>query len=213
MTEVSVIILGAGGHAKVLLAALARMGQNVAGLVDGNPGLPQDGYCMGLPILGDDTWLLSRPVESVRLVNGLGSTGPTAARTGLYQRFKAAGFAFLTVLDPESRVEPDCCLGEGAQVLKGVLIQPGVRIGANTIVNTGAIIDHDCTIGENSHIASGAVLSGGVWVGMGCHVGAGAVVRQGIELGEGAVVGAGGVVVSRVPAGAVVYGNPARVVK
>lgn len=206
----SVLVIGAGGHAKVLLAALGRLGRTVAGFVDAKGQGTGPG---GLPVLGDDDWLLAQGPERFVLVNAIGSTGSTALRGRVFQRFKAAGFQFLTVADPQALVEPDCRMGEGAQILKGAMVQPGVEIGANAIVNTGAIIDHDCRIGANAHIAPGCVLSGGVEIGDGSHLGTGSVVREGISIGQNAIIGAGSVVVSPVAAGALAYGNPARVVK
>lgn len=204
-----ILIIGAGGHAKVLLALLKRQGLAVAGIVD----IQASGVGLnGLPVVGDDEWLLSCSPEHIRLVNALGSTGAVTRRARVFQRFKVAGFQFLTLVDPLAEVEADCQIGEGAQILKGAVIQTGVEIGANTIVNTGAIIDHDCNIGPDSHIAPGCILSGSVAVGACCHVGTGTVIRQNIEIGSGTVIGAGSVVVDNIPCESLAYGVPAKVI-
>lgn len=207
MTTPPAIVLGAGGHALVLLAALRRLNVAVAGVVARD--IPTRD--LGVPLLGDDDWLLARDPASAVLVNAIGSVGSTALRRRVADRFRAAGFRFLTVIDPEARVEADCAAGEGAQVLKGALVQPGTVIGADAIINTGAIIDHECRIGDGVHVAPGCVLSGEVIVEAGAHLGTGTVVRQGIRIGAGAVTGVGSVVVSDIAAGVVACGVPAKV--
>lgn len=204
-----VIVIGGGGHAKVLIEALRRSGIEVLGLTDPDPkGAAR--RIPGVPVLGDDGALAAHPPGTVELVNGVGSTGDTGPRRAVFERWRERGYGFATVVHPSAVVAPDAALAEGAQVMAGAVIQPGVSVGADAIVNTGAVVDHDCAIGEHAHIAPGAVLSGGVTVGAGAHVGTGAAVVQGVEIGAGAVVAAGAAVVGPVAPGATVAGVPAR---
>lgn len=207
MTQI--VLLGAGGHARVLLKVLARLGHSVLGVVAAQT--PERD--IGVPLLGDDAWLLDRGCQGIVLVNGIGSVGETGLRSKVSRRFRDAGFTFQAVVDPLASIEDDCRIGDGAQILRGGLIQTGVQVGADAIVNTGAIIDHDCRIGAGAHIAPGCVLSGEVIVGERAHLGTGSVVRQGIHIGSGAVIGAGSVVVSNIADGMMACGVPARVVK
>ena len=202
------ILVGAGGHAKVLLDCLRRQGTDVLGFLDADPALRGTAYC-GLPVLGSDAELDRYVPGSVLLVNALGSTRPAANRRAIYDGLKASGHMFATVVHPAAAVGAGVVLGEGAQVMAGVVIQPDASIGANAILNTGAIVDHDCVIGAHVHVAPGCVLSGGVRVGDGSHLGTGAVVIQGIKIGAGCLVAAGAVVVRDVPDGAEVMGVPA----
>jgi sugar O-acyltransferase (sialic acid O-acetyltransferase NeuD family) len=188
-----VIILGAGGHARVLIEALRRSGITVLGLVDAR--LPAGGTVAGMDILGSDETLERFVPDTVELVNGIGSLpGRAGDRVRVFLAQKRKGYRFATVVHPSAVLAEDLALGEGAQVMAGAIVQPGVRIGINAIVNSGAIIDHDCLIGDHCHIAPGAVLSGNVRVGARVHVGTGAKVIQGIEIGRKAVVAAGATV-------------------
>ncbi len=202
-----VIILGGGGHARVLIDALILSGVTIVGVAAREPpaGLPD-----GIPFLGDDDAVAAYPPGAVELVNGVGSVDGGAARARLFAAHKARGFAFATIVHPAAIVGRDVDLGEGVQVMAGAVLQTGSRIGANTIVNTRVSVDHDARIGASCHIAPGCVLSGGVTVGEGSHVGTGAVIIQNVTIGSGALVGAGAVVVEDVPDNAVVLGVPAR---
>jgi UDP-perosamine 4-acetyltransferase len=195
-----VILIGGGGHGRVLLDALLALGADVLGIAD--PALPTDvPGPRGLPVLGGDDAALAQAADAVMLVNGVGSTRSTAARTALYERFVAAGYRFATVVHPAAVIAGDVALGDGAQVMAGAVLQTGARLGANCIVNTRASVDHDCDIGAGAHIAPGVTLSGGVRIGPGSHIGTGAVVIQQVRIGAGALIGAGAVVLADVPDG------------
>jgi UDP-perosamine 4-acetyltransferase len=206
-----VIILGAGGHARVLAEALRANRIRIIGCTAAagapDPGLP------GLPFLGGDDVVAGHDPSSVRLVNGLGSVGRAEPRIALFERFKRQGFMFATVLHPAAWIADDVICDEGAQVMAGARLQTGCRIGADAIINTGAVVDHDGRIGAHCHVAPGAVLSGDVQLGEGAHVGTGACVIQGIRIGRYSLVAAGAAVVQDVPEHCVVAGVPARVIR
>jgi sugar O-acyltransferase (sialic acid O-acetyltransferase NeuD family) len=202
------IILGAGGHGRVLFDAL-RGSESVAGWVDRNPELAGK-TILGVPVLGDDRWLENQDPQSLLLVNGVGTTTADARRSSVFEKWKKAGFRFASVVHPSAVVSGGAQVGEGAQVMAGAVVQIGAVLDDDVIVNTGAVIDHDCRIGKHTHIAPGVVLSGSVQVGKNCHIGTGAKVIQGIQIAEGALVAAGAVVVSDVALGQKVFGVPAR---
>ncbi|MDD5170871.1 MAG: acetyltransferase [Syntrophales bacterium] len=205
-----VIIIGAGGHAKVLISTLKAIQADIIGLTD--VAFDQSDIALrDLPVLGNDDKVLAYAPDRVTLVNGIGAVSSTAKRLNIYEKFKKHGYSFLTVIHPSAIIMDDVSLAEGVQVLAGAVIQTGCAVGINAIINTGAIVDHDSMIGEHVHIAPGVVLSGGVHVGTMAHIGTAATVIQGIRIGEAAIIGAGAVVIKDIPAGATAFGVPARV--
>jgi sugar O-acyltransferase (sialic acid O-acetyltransferase NeuD family) len=204
-----VIILGAGGHAKVLIDALKLRSVEIAGIVD--PDQEKHGTSiLGIPVIGDDDIVLKKAPGTIMLVNGIGSVKQPKLRKQLFDSFKSKGFTFASVLHPSAVVAPDVVLGEGCQVMACAVIQPGSRIGINVIVNTKASVDHDCIISDHVHISPGVTLSGGVTIGRMAHIGAGATVVQGMNIGDNCLVGAGAVVIEDVPAETQVFGVPAK---
>jgi len=206
-----VIILGAGGHAKVLVDALLASSSVIAGVVTPDSALAGT-FLLGVPVLGGDDFVDKYGPAEVNLVNGLGSIGLPVKRQSLFLRFKSMGYKFATVIHPSAILASDVELGEGTQVMAGAVIQAGSCIGSNAIINTRASVDHDCTIGDHVHIAPGVTLSGGVTVCEASHIGTGATVIQGICIGAESLIGAGTLVLKDVQRSTTVVGVPARMV-
>ncbi len=207
--ELPVIVIGRGGHAKVLVSTLLLCRRNILGFVDLNPTASP---LLEISCLGSDAAVLLHVPGDVRLVNGVCSTGSTVSHQEIYDRLTHEGYCFATVIHPSAIVAPEVQIKDGVQIMAGAILQSGSSVGSNAIVNTGAIIDHDCVVGAHAHIAPGAVLSGGVRVDSGAHVGAGACIIQGVSIGAGSVVGAGAVVIKDVSPGVTAVGVPAKTI-
>uniref|UniRef100_UPI00331D72FA PglD-related sugar-binding protein n=1 Tax=Aminomonas paucivorans TaxID=81412 RepID=UPI00331D72FA len=162
------LLLGGGGHARVVLDLLQERGDRVLGF------LSPDDTCSslhGVPRLGGDEILGEWTPDRVVLANGIGSVGDPGPRVRVFEECRRRGFRFPPLVSVHACVSSWVLLEEGAQVHRGALIQGGTRIGENALVNTGAMVDHDCDVGEHVHVAPGCVLSGGVRVGARTHLG------------------------------------------
>jgi sugar O-acyltransferase (sialic acid O-acetyltransferase NeuD family) len=194
--QLPVVVIGAGGHAAVVVSSLFRLGVSILGATrrggDGN------GPELGIPIIGDDSVLEKMQPSEVMLVNGIGMTVPAqSARCQAASRLRSLGFRFRPVIDPTSIVAAGVEIKEGAQVLAGAVIQPRTVIGVDTIVNTGACIDHDCEIGAHSHICPGVTITGNVRIGSGSLIGAGTIVTPGVFIEKNSMIKAGSIITSR----------------
>lgn len=210
MAAKRIVIVGAGGHGKVVADVAALAGWTVAGAVDRSPsGGPA--LASGLKILGGDDALPGLKAKGVKAAAvGVGGVQDTGPRRAVRLKLAALGFSLPALKHPSAIVARGVPLGDGAQVMAGVVINPGASVGEGVVVNTGAIVEHDCTLEDDCFVGPGAVLGGDVSVGAGAFIGLGATVLPGVALGPGCVVGAGAVVVEDVPQKAVVAGVPAR---
>lgn len=203
---VKLILMGAGGHAKVLLDLIRACNMPLLGVCD--PHLAQTGVPLwrGLKVMGDDTAIEAYSPAQVQLVNGLGGAG----RRAMHDRCSAAGYRFATLVHPSALLGSGVQLGAGVQLMAGVIIQTDVAVGAGSIVNTAAQVDHDGIIGQHVHVAPGVVLAGEVTLGNGVFVGPGSIIGRGVQVGDDAVIGAGTTLLESLPAKARRLGNRPR---
>ncbi|MFA6316580.1 MAG: acetyltransferase [Elusimicrobiota bacterium] len=203
------IIIGAGGHAKVVLHTLAAAGVEVLALTD-NDRSRCGGSVAGVPVLFEDAALKLHPPGSVLLANGVGLHASTDPRRLLYERFKKLGYSFAKVTAPDAHIAADATMAEGSEILTRAVLHPCASIGENAVVNTGAIVEHDCVVGAHCFLGPGAILCGKVTVGEGSFICAGAVIVPKVSIGAGCLVAAGAVVTRDLPAGTIAAGTPAR---
>lgn len=193
------VIHGAGGHAKVVLAAALDAGHEVVAVI-------------GLP--GGVTSLLGHPV--VESDDGIASDGfivgigDNRERRRVFDERVALGEKPIAVIHPSCVVGPEVGIGAGAFLAPGAVVNVDAIIGENAIVNTGATVDHDSSVGAHSHVGPGCNLCGATRVGEGALMGVGGCVIPQRSVGDWSVVGAGAVVVSDLEAGGRYAGVPAR---
>lgn len=200
--------MGGGGHAKVLIGVLKKVGYAVRGYTD----MRDRGPILGIPYLGEDSALAGLVGACSRSIVGVGKIDASPLRLVLQDQFGALGFEFPAVLSPQAVINEEVSLGAGTAVFDGAVIGSGSRIGRACILNTGSIVEHDCRIGENVHVAPGAILSGGVSLGDHCMVGAGATIIQSISVCANCLIGAGATVTKDLASPGVYAGNPARLI-
>lgn len=201
------LVLGAGGHGKVVADAARSAGWTLAGFLDDAPHL--DGteiWGLGVFALArlrkDQSGLLSAAVA-------LG-VGDNAARERAHARLLAEGFRVVSVVHATAAVSPSAVLGEGTVVMANASINPDARLGRGCIVNTGAVVEHDCRLGDFVHLSPNAALGGTVTIGARTHLGLGSVVLPGTSIGRDVRVGAGAAVIRDAGDSLTLVGVPAR---
>ena len=195
-------ILGAGGHAKVVLDILLESNQEIHGIWDENPELE---FFFGFPVKGNFNALKEMGLNQVII-----AIGNNLVRKKLSREL---AHTVAIAIHPRSVVSRLSRVGVGSMIMANSTINAGAIVGEYVIVNTNASVDHDCTVGDFVHISPKAGLGGNVQVGEGTHIGLGASVIQGIKIGKWATIGAGAVIIKDVPDYAVVVGNPGRIIK
>ncbi|WP_214228903.1 acetyltransferase [Pedobacter sp. B4-66] len=195
-------IIGASGHAKVIIDILKLNKQDITGVWDDNEEIK----CLSsFKING--TILEFKKLTSPEAIISIGNN---RIREMLA---KQLNLEFGIAIHPSSVIADSVEILAGTVVMANVSINADAYIGRHAILNTNASIDHDCKIGDFVHISPQVGLAGNVIVGEGTHIGIGANVIQGIKIGQWATIGAGAVIIKDVPDFAVVVGNPARIIK
>lgn len=204
MNRKRLVVIGAGGHGKVVAELAAAAGYDVLGFFD---DFVKSSPLEKHPLLGIVAELPEKADQGVLAVVAVGDN---RRRRELVSEI--SGYVrYATVIHPSAVISESAQIGEGTVVMPHVAVNASVQIGRHAILNTSCLVDHDCVLGDFVHISPGAVLCGGVRVGVGTQVGAGVVIVPGCEIGNWSIVGAGCVVVSDIPEKVVTTGVPARV--
>jgi sugar O-acyltransferase (sialic acid O-acetyltransferase NeuD family) len=201
MAKTEVILVGGGGHARVVADCLLSQGILVKGFFDHN----ENGYVLDLPFLGSYS---SDQHKNCPVIIAIGDND---ARKRISEH--EIRHEFYTAIHSSAQRSNFSTVDVGSMILHGVIIQAGTKIGKHVILNTGCQVDHDCIVGDYAHIAPGSVLCGGVEVGERTLIGARSVVIPKVKIGSSVTVGAGSVVIKDIPDFAVAVGNPARIIK
>lgn len=193
----SLILIGAGGHAKVVVDALTlrnRQNTTTINVTD------QDPERVGKTILGHvvEAWPDDQEWAGKRFHLAIGDA---ASRARLWKKLVDIGASGTSIQHPSSSVAATAQIGRGSFTAARAVIAPDAKIGVSVIVNHGAVVDHDCIVGSYSHIAPNATLGGGSSLGDGVLVGAGATILPGVRIGENAVIAAGATIVRDVAEG------------
>ena len=204
-TNTSIVIYGAGGHAKAVMEMVRALGTfKIAGIVDDNPALTGSSV-LGIQVLGTREMLPRLYEQGVYLAaNGVGGIINIGIRINLFQLLGTHGFAFPALCHPCATLEDSAHICDGVQVFANAYVGSSAVLHEKCMINTGAIISHDCHIGAYSHIAPGALLAGHVMVGEKALVGMGVTTAIGICIGSGSRIGNGAILLADVPERAII---------
>lgn len=212
MTEL--LILGAGGHAKVVLE-IASLLTRVKSLK-----LFDDSYQTNVHkkvlnyVVEGDSECLVKLAQSEGKKQFIIAIGNNLIRAKKYLCFFENEIEpFKGLFHPASIIAESAMIGHATVVMAGSIINANTEIGCNSIINTGSIIEHDNVIDDHVHIAPHATLCGNVSVGPLSWVGAGATVIEGVTIGKNCLIAAGSVVTKSVPDNSMMAGVPAKLIK
>lgn len=201
----SVVIIGAGGHARSLIALLQNSCYEIKAIYDDSYNASQNETILSVPVTGQIKEVKSQ--DEICLAIGDNST-----RKKLFNQFNHQIFK-TSIAHSSSIIENSTVLGKSNFIFAKVLFNALVTIGDNNIINTSAVIEHECVIGNHNHVSVSAILCGRVRIGNNCFIGANAVIKDKIKICDDVIVGAGAVVVKDIVKPGVYVGNPAKKIK
>lgn len=197
------IIVGAGGHGKVIADNALKNGYTDICFVDDHA----TGSCMGFPIIGMSEDLPKLNDGKTDFVIGIGNN---AIRKKIAQEYDVH---WVTLIHPSAQLALNVSVGRGTVVMAGAVVNACAMIGEHCIINTCAVIEHDNVIEDYVHISPKAALGGTVRIGTGTHVGIGATVVNNVGICANCIVGAGAVVIRNIVNGGTYVGVPARKIR
>lgn len=207
--SIEVLIIGAGGHGKVVLDILrASAAYKPVAFLDADPALANTSIS-NLPVLGQIN-LLPKLRQQQKLKHAIVAIGDNRSRQSYIKNLRDHDFTLINALHPTAHVSPSAKLGSGIVVCPTAVVGTEASLADGVIVNTGAIVDHECIIEECVHLAPGSLLAGRVRVEQGAFVGLGAKVIQCLTVGQWSTLGAGATIIRDVPPNTTVIGTPAR---
>lgn len=197
------IIIGAGGHGKVVADIAFKNGQyeRISFL---------DDYCVDKVLGCDIIGKIANYKEYISEADFIVAVGNSPKRQLIQNELQLSGARIISLIHPAAVIAFGVKLGVGCVVAAAAVIGPDTQIGDGVIINTACSVDHDCTVGDFSHISIGAHLAGSVSIGCQTMVGAGAVVKNGISICDDCLVGAGAVVVKDIFEKGTYVGVPAK---
>ncbi len=207
------LLIGASGHAKVVLDVFERQGKHeILGFLDGR--LEKGSSFMGYQVFGNESVLLEDQWQDIT-TEFFVAIGDNWTRHLVVEKIRTMipGAVFATGIDPSAIIGRDVRIGSGTVIMPGVVVNACSKIGDFSLLNTHSSLDHDAIIDDFSSLAPGVVTGGNVHVGKFSAIGLGAHIIHGIRIGEQVVVGAGTLVNKHLDAGKVYYGMPAKAIR
>jgi len=200
LNKESILLLGAGGHARACIDVIEQEGRfAVAGLV----GLPNEvgTQVLGLPVLASDAELPTLLGDYAHGLVTVGQIKTPALRMHLFALLQQSHCNLPVIVSPGAYVSPHATIGIGTVVMHGAVVNAGAVVGRNCILNTQSLVEHDVIIEDHCHIATAATINSGVHVGAGTFIGSGSSVRQLLKIGECCFIGMGQRVITDCEAG------------
>jgi len=194
-----VILIGAGGHAKVISEIVELSGDTVIGYLDDrDPRLLPE-----LNVLGRISKASSFAGEAFFVM----AIGDNYIRKKIDELFQIKWY---TAQHPSAEVSKYAEIGNGTVIMANAVINHSAKIGRHCIINTASIIEHDCRLHDYVHISPSATLGGTVTIGKCTHIGLGANIINNIAICKDCIIGAGAVVIKDINENGTYVGVPAK---
>lgn len=187
-----VIVIGAGGHGKVIADIVTAYGDNFLGFLDDDGNKETIGKISDYVKFADAYYIIGIGDPQIR------------------EHISNLPCKWYTAIHPSAVISPSAKIGEGTVVMPNAVINADAKIGRHTIINSASVVEHDNDIDDFAHISVGARLGGTVKVGKGAHIGIGAAVRNNVSICGNSIIGAGAVVVKNIEKMGIYKGIPAR---
>ena len=190
MTQESILLVGAGGHARACIDVIEQEGSFV---VQGLVGLPDEvgTRILNYPVMGTDADLSTLIGDFSNALISIGQIKTPELRIRLFDQLQKSSYILPVIVSPTAYVSPHAKLDAGTIVMHGAVVNAGAVIGRNCIINSLSLVEHDVVVADHCHISTGATVNSGVRIGTGSFIGSNSSIKQGVNIGEGCIIGMG----------------------
>ena len=196
-----IVIIGAGGHGKVVADLAKLSGYEDIIFLDDNLSQKRCGQYF---VQGDSGDINKYSCDFIVAV------GNSEVRKRKINELDKNNKNIVSLIHPRAVVAESVTIGRGSVVMAGAVINADASIGEGCIINTCASVDHDCKVGNYVHISVGAHVSGTVTINENTWIGAGATVINNLDITANCIVGAGALVVKDIVDSGVYVGVPVK---
>ncbi len=198
-----VVIIGAGGHGRVVADIAKACGDTVIGFLDDSN------------TANNKVNIIGTSADAVNYCDGETELFVAIGNCKVREKIMNSllGAKWYTAIHPSAVISPSAVIGEGTCVMPNAVVNNSAVVGKGVIVNTCASVDHDDVIGDFVHIACGARLAGTVTVGNCTWIGIGSTISNNVSVCSNLMIGAGTVVVKDITEEGTYVGVPARKIK
>jgi len=200
------LIIGTGGHARVVIDTLEHCKLKISGLLDLSYKNANE-KILSYPVLGDYSTLLTFSKDEYNILIAIGDN---KKRAEVYNFVTGNGYECPVLVHPSAIVSKKAKINSGVFINAGCIINAEAEIGENVIVNTGAIVEHEVKIGSHTHIGPSCKIAGRTVVGENVFLGIGSVIIDKIFIGDNVTVGAGSIIIKDIEENSVYAGIPGR---
>lgn len=189
----NVVVIGAGGHGRVIAELVRAAGDNFVGFLDDAQIPGSLGRICDYDKINDCCFVVA--------------IGNARQRESIADKLDVEWY---TAVHPTAVISPSASIGEGSVIMANAVVNTGATVGRHCIINTGAIIEHDNVIEDFSHISVGAKLGGSVHIGRSSWISIGSTISNNISICSGCIVGTGAAVVKNIELAGTYVGVPAK---
>lgn len=198
------IVIGAGGHGKVIIDIALKMNTwNQICFLDDSTPVQINGV---FPVVGRVNEALNHKNDADFFV----AIGSNVTRRRIHEWLENHRCHIATLIHPSAILANDVVIGVGSVVMANVVINSSTIVKKGCIINTSSSIDHDNIIGQFVHVSPGVRIAGGVEVGDDTWLGIGSITSNNVTICEHCIIGAGAVVINDIKVSGKYVGNPAR---